>query len=208
MTSGVRFTALAALAAALAASSAAAESRTSVQVTTVLATNAGRSFDAKLAALDLKSVLRPLRFKSYTMIRNDARTLRGSGEQWGIDLPGGRYLHLTTREHTSDHLRLHILLNENNRPVINTYVKLEPDSVVVLGGPRDTQGTLIISVGAKPVRAEATKEPPASARAREERPFASGDLFSRAPRAPFSAGLAPADPAAAPSGRAEREPKR
>ena len=69
-----------------------------------------------------------------------------------MELPHGRYLHITTREHTPNHVRLHILLNEDNKPVVNTYVKLELGSVVLLGGPRDEDGTLIITMRSRPYR--------------------------------------------------------
>jgi len=147
--------AMAAFAVTMAAGPVAAENRTAVEITAVMASNDGRSFDSRLASL--KTELRSLRFKSYQYISSESRVLRGNGEQCGIALPGDRYLHITTREHTPEHVRVHILLNEHNRPVINTYVKLEHDSVVLLGGPRDPQGTLIISIGVKPA------EPPTDA---------------------------------------------
>jgi hypothetical protein len=121
-----------------AASTASAENRTTVQIQTVIASNAGRSFDARLVSL--KSELKQLRFKSYNLVSSE------------IELPNGRYLHITTREHTPSHVRLHILLNEDNRPVVNTYVKLELGSVVLLGGPRDEDGTLVITLGSRPWR--------------------------------------------------------
>jgi hypothetical protein len=85
-------------------------------------------------------------------VSSETRVLHGNGGQSGIELPNGRYLHITTREHTPSHVRLHILLNEDNRPVVNTYVKLELGSVVLLGGPRDEDGTLVITLGSRPWR--------------------------------------------------------
>src|SRR5690348_14870338 len=133
-----------------AASTAYAENRTTVQIQTVLASNEGRSFDARLVSL--KSELKQLRFKSYNLVSSETRVLHGNGGQSGIELPHGRYLHITTREHTPTHVRLHILLNEDNRPVVNTYVKLELGSVLLLGGPRDEDGTLVITLGSRPWR--------------------------------------------------------
>src|SRR5205085_5681694 len=129
-----------------------AENRTTIQIAKVLASNDGRVFDSRLASL--KNELRQLRFKSYKLVSSETRVLRGNGGQSGMELPHGRYLHITTREHTPDHLRLHILLNEDNKPVVNTYVKLELGSVVLLGGPRDPDGTLVITIGSRPYRGE------------------------------------------------------
>jgi len=134
----------------LATTPALAENRTTIQIATVLASNDGRVFDSRLASL--KNELRQLRFKSYRLVSSETRVLHGNGGQSGLELPHGRYLHITTREHTPDHLRLHILLNEDNHPVVNTYVKLELGSVVLLGGPRDQDGTLVITIGSRPYK--------------------------------------------------------
>ncbi len=149
MIGSLRIAAAAAIAVSLAAGSAAAEPRTTINISAVMASNSGdrKSFDARLD--DIRNELRPLHFKSYRLISTETRTLRGSGDQCGVELPNGRFLNITTREHTRDHLRIHILLNENNRPVINTDVKIEPHSVVLIGGPRDEHGTLIITIGTK-----------------------------------------------------------
>jgi hypothetical protein len=140
----------AAVLASLVAHPASAENRTTIQIQTVLASNQGRTFDARLA--NLKPELKQLRFRSYNLVSSETRVVHGNGGQSGIELPNGRYLHVTTREHTPRHLRLHILLNEGNRPVVNTYVKLELGSVVLLGGPRDENGTLVITLGSRPWR--------------------------------------------------------
>lgn len=165
MRAPMRLAAAAALVASFVSASAQAENqnRTTIQVSTVLASNQGRTFDARLASL--KTELRQLRFKSYTLVSQESRVVFGNGGQAGMELPHGRYLHITTREHTPDHLRLHILLNEDNRPVVNTYVKLEMGNVLVIGGPRDEDGTLVITIGSRPWREQddegvaATKTP-------------------------------------------------
>jgi len=148
MRSRLRLVATAAFLASLVSTTAAAENRTTIQITAVRASNDGRVFDSRLSSL--KTELKQLRFRSYNLVSSETRVLHGNGGQCGIELPNGRYLHITTREHTPDHLRLHILLNEDNRPVVNTYVKLELGSVVLMGGPRDENGTLVITIGSRP----------------------------------------------------------
>lgn len=148
----LRLAAAAAVLTCLAPLPALAENRTTIQIATVLASNEGRVFDARLSSL--RNELKQLRFRSYRMVSTETRVVRGNGIQSGIELPNGRYLHVTTREHTPSHLRLHILLNEDNRPVVNTYVKLELGSVVLLGGPRDENGTLVITIRSRPWREE------------------------------------------------------
>ncbi|HYC57529.1 MAG TPA: hypothetical protein VEL28_21535 [Candidatus Binatia bacterium] len=142
----------AALAATFATGASGGEPRTVITISTVLASNQSRNFDPKL--VDLRSELRSLRFKSYRLVGSESRLVKGNGDQCGIELPNDRYLHITTRDHTADHLRMHVLLNEGNRPLINTDIKLEQGSVVLLGGPRGPDGTLIITIGAKEAAAE------------------------------------------------------
>jgi hypothetical protein len=174
------------------------QNRTTIQISTVLASNAGRTFDPRLASL--KTELRQLRFRSYNLVSSETRVLHGNGGQAGMELPHGRYLHITTREHTPDHLRLHILLNEDNRPVVNTYVKLEMGSVVMLGGPRDEEGTLVITIGSRPFRepdeAGASKAPSSHA-VPEPTPGLRRELDPLPPAAPAPA-LSASMPGAAP----------
>lgn len=198
----VRIVTATAFAVCVAAGSAAAEPKTTINISAVMASNSGpgRSFDARLN--DLRDELKPLRFKNYRLVSSQSRTLRGSGDQCGLELPNGRYLNITTREHTRDHLRIHILLNENNRPVINTDVKIEPASVVLIGGPRDEHGTLIITIGTKALaegprssgKRDATAQGGASRRGQPARPAGtapaaahpSGDAPSCRPQAPLT----------------------
>lgn len=152
MRSRLRLAATAAFLASLVSTAASAENRTTIQITAVRASNEGRVFDPRLTGI--RTELKQLRFRSYDLVSTETRVLHGNGGQCGMELPNGRYLHLTTREHAPNHLRLHILLNEDNRPVVNTYVKLELGSVLVVGGPRDENGTLVITIGSRPWRDE------------------------------------------------------
>jgi hypothetical protein len=162
-----------------------AENRTTIQISTVLASNEGRNFDPALVSL--KNELKQLRFRSYQLVKAETKVLHGNGGQNGIELPGGRYLHITTREHTPDHLRLHILLNEDNHPVVNTYVKLELGSVVMLGGPRDQNGTLVITIGSRPWRAGDDGEPDDKPASHDDKPggFTPGSTRELPPLSPL-----------------------
>lgn len=200
MRTGLRLVVGAAILASFVSTSAHAENRTTIQIVTVLASMEGRTFDPRLVGL--KSALKPLGFRSYSLVNSDTRVLHGSSGQCGVELPNGRYLHITTDEHTSDHVRLHILLNEDNHPVVNTFVKLEMGSVVMLGGPRDQNGTLVIRIGSRPWRSEDDDSGeekaipiPQSGQEPTPTPGAAHELPAAAPRPPSPAvavGLPPA----------------
>lgn len=195
----LRLVATAAFLASLVPTAASAENRTTIQIATVLASNDGRMFDSRLS--NLKNELRQLRFRSYRLVSSESRVLHGNGGQSGMELPHGRYLHITTREHTPSHLRLHILLNEDNHPVVNTYVKLELGSVVLLGGPRDQDGTLVITIGSRPYREEDDQDEPKrpmsqSGQPPADMPDTSRELAPRpaSPPAPAVSAVAPMCP--------------
>jgi hypothetical protein len=128
-----------------AAATLAADDQVVIQVSAVRASNAAKSFDPRLQ--EMKPELKRLRFKSYQLLSAKSHSL-SAGDQCGIELPGGRYLHVTVVERTPQALKLRVLINENNHPVVSTDVKLNRNSILLLGGPRDAQGTLIVAIGA------------------------------------------------------------
>ncbi|MFQ5477036.1 MAG: hypothetical protein ACE5E4_00280 [Candidatus Binatia bacterium] len=120
-----------------------------VQVSTVLASNGskGRVFDPQLDRY--KSMLRAMRFKNYQLVKDHHRDVR-TGDRYGVELPGGRYLHITALDSSPEHLKLRVLINENNRPIVNTDVVINREGVILLGGPKDEKGTLILAIRATP----------------------------------------------------------
>ncbi len=119
--------------------------RVALRVSMVMASNESRYFDPRLK--DLRAQLKPLPFKNYRLLGVETRDL-STWAQCGFRIPGGRYLHVTTQERTADHIKMRVLLNEHNRPLLNADVKLDHDSVIVLGGPQEEEGTLIITIRA------------------------------------------------------------
>lgn len=204
MRARLRFAAFAALAATLTSGSAHAENHTTVEVTAVLASYQGRSFDRRLSSL--RREFRGLPFRSYTYLDSATRELHGNGEEIGIDLPHGRFLYLSTREHTSGHLKLHILLNEDNRPVVNTFVKLELGSVVLLGGPRDSEGTLFLAIGSSPGKNPVSDNSPNEKRKNECFSFTGSGRNSGSPSASAPKVVA-APPSRKGAGAAEPSPQ-
>lgn len=119
-----------------------------ITISTILATDDVAGWDDRLD--HVRKELRRLKFKGYRLLGAETRSV-DTGDQCGIALPGERYLQVTTEERFAERLRVHILLNEKNRPVINTDVNLDTDSVVLIGGPHDEAGTLIIAIAADSV---------------------------------------------------------
>ena len=140
-------TVAATLATALPAARVSADHSVTVHINAVLASNAKTNKGIDPALHTIRNELKRLPFKSYHLLERETRMVR-SGDECGLELPGNRYLHVMTRENASDHLKMTILLNQANRPILTTEVKIDYDSVVLLGGPRDAAGTLLIAIGA------------------------------------------------------------
>ncbi len=142
----------------------------SIHVSAVLASNEGRGFDPELQ--EQRKILRRLPYKKYQLLRHTSHPLK-AGDQYGIDLPGGRHLHMTAIDRGPDYVMLRLILNEHNRPVVSTDVKINDDSILLLGGPKDKKGTLVITIGSvvdrrkmgPPLRSNPSREVVPAARA-------------------------------------------
>ena len=114
-----------------------------IQISAVLASKDQTDFDPRLAAL--KPELRGLPFKGYTLLGVQACRLE-AGDQCEMDIPGGGYLHVTTTECTARHLKIRLLLNQQNRPILNADIKLNRNAGILLKSARTDMGTIILSI--------------------------------------------------------------
>src|SRR5262245_49467459 len=87
-----------------------------IQIQAVLASKDQTDFDPRLAPI--KKELGGLPFKGYTLLGVQACRLE-AGDQCEMDIPGNGYLHVTTTECTARHLKIRLLLNQKNRPILN-----------------------------------------------------------------------------------------
>ena len=119
-----------------------------VQVAAIHASNRSRAFDPQLQPY--KPELKRMRFKNYELIEANKQNVQ-AGDQYGMDLPGDRYLHITALESTLEYLQLRVLVNENNRPIVNTDVRINRGAPLLIAGPKlGSNGTLIIAIQATP----------------------------------------------------------
>jgi hypothetical protein len=116
-----------------------------IQIAAVLASRDKHSFDPRLQAL--RADLRSLPFKSYQLVAARSCSMH-SGDQCGMQVPDDGYLQLTTTETTAKHLKVRLILNRANRPIVNADLKLDRNAGVLLTSSRTGGGTIIISVKA------------------------------------------------------------
>jgi len=117
-----------------------------VRIGAVLASNSGKEFDARLAALHRQfDVLFP--YSSYRLVKEDRQKVPWGGKA-GFDIPGGRYVLVVPREFKNDRVSMKVMVLEGARPIIDTVLSLRDHGTFLIGGPRQPDGVLILSIGA------------------------------------------------------------
>jgi hypothetical protein len=118
-----------------------------VTIGSVLATDGGpQEFDSRLVAMkpQFDSLFR---YSSYRLMKQERRLL-----DWGkgasFDIPGGRYLVVAPKELRDAKVSMQVMLLEGGRPLIDTSVALRDHGMLLLGGPKQQEGVLIIAIGA------------------------------------------------------------
>ena len=119
-----------------------------VQVAAIHASNRSRAFDPQLQSY--RPELKRMRFKNYELIEASKQNVQ-AGDQYGMELPGNRYLHITALDSTAEYLQLRVLVNENNRPIVNPDVRINRGAPLLIAGPKmGSKGTLILAIQATP----------------------------------------------------------
>jgi hypothetical protein len=118
-----------------------------VTIGSVLATDGGAEFDSRLVAMkpQFESLFR---YSSYRLMKRETRAV-GFGEASSYDIPGGRYLVVAPQEFRDSKVIMKVMLLEGGRPLVDTSVALRNGGVLLLGGPKQQEGVLIISIGAE-----------------------------------------------------------
>ena len=119
----------------------------SVQVTirSILAANKSDEFDAKLKGMEQQ--LKSLKYRSYRSLKDDSKTVPWQGTQ-SFEIPGGRILTVVPQEFQDNRIALKVRLTENDKPIVDTTVKIPNKGLFILGGPPHDGGTLVLSISA------------------------------------------------------------
>lgn len=117
-----------------------------VRIGAVLASNSGQEFDARLASLHRQfNVLFP--YSSYRLVKEQHQQVPWGGKV-GFDIPGGRYVLVIPREYKNERVSMKVMLIEGSRPIVDTVLSLRNHATFLVGGPRQPEGVLILSIGA------------------------------------------------------------
>jgi hypothetical protein len=117
-----------------------------VRIGAVLASNSGQEFDARLAAMHRQfNTLFP--YSSYRLMKEERQRVPWGGKV-GFDIPGGRYVLVIPREFKNDRVSMKVMVIEGARPIVDTAISLRNHATFLVGGPRQDEGVLILSIGA------------------------------------------------------------
>jgi hypothetical protein len=125
-----------------------ADDEVALHVRTVLATDSGSDFDNRLDGF--RRQLRGLfHFTSYRLVKEEERHCP-LGRRNNFEIPGGRYLEVLPVALRENRVRLRVLLIEGTSPPpLDTDFTVPNRGNIWVGGPRNPDGVLLISIGAE-----------------------------------------------------------
>jgi hypothetical protein len=116
-----------------------------VKIGTILANNQNDEIDPKLNAV--KNQLKVMKYRSYRLLKEEIQNVPWQGNA-AFDVPGGRSLVVTPQEFRNKQLALKVRLQQGDKPVVDTTVRLKNGGNFLLGGPPHEGGALVLSISA------------------------------------------------------------
>ena len=116
-----------------------------VTIRSILAANQSDEFDAKLKGMEQQ--LKSLKYRSYRSLKDESKSVAWQGTQT-FEIPGGRILSVAPQEFQNNRISLKVRLTENDKPVVDTTVKIPNKGNFILGGPPHEGGALVLSISA------------------------------------------------------------
>jgi hypothetical protein len=117
-----------------------------VRIGAVFASNSGNEFDARLASLQ-RQFDRLFPYSSYRLMKEVHRQVPWGGKV-DFDIPGGRYVLVIPKEYKNNRVSMKVMIIEGSRPIVNTTLSFPNHATFLVGGPRQHEGVLILSIGA------------------------------------------------------------
>ena len=116
-----------------------------VKIGTILASNQNDDFDARLAPLEKQ--LKVMKYRSYKLLKEESQNVQGQASAT-FSIPGNRSLVVTPQESKNKQHALKVHLQQGEKPVLDTTVRLNNGGNFILGGPPHEGGVLVLSIWA------------------------------------------------------------
>ena len=110
---------------------------------TILASNESEDFDSKLSKM--KNQLEVIKYRSYRLIKEESQKVPWLGNA-AFEIPGGRTLTVVPQEYRNNRLALKVRLQDGEKPLLDTTVRIRNRGNFLLGGPAHEGGVLILSI--------------------------------------------------------------
>jgi hypothetical protein len=120
-----------------------------VRIGAVLASNSGKEFDQRLASMQ-RQFNTLFAYSSYRLVKEQRQQVAW-GEKVGFDIPGGRYVLVIPKEFKDNRVLMKVMVIEGSRPIVDTALSLRNHATFLVGGPREHDGVIILSIGADTV---------------------------------------------------------
>jgi len=117
-----------------------------IRIGAVIASNSGHGFDPRLVALR-QQFHNLFPYNSYQLVKEERKRVPWGGKA-NFEIPGGRYVIVVPREFRSGRIAMKVLVIEGARPIVDTSLALRNHGTLLVGGPRQANGVLILSIGA------------------------------------------------------------
>jgi len=121
-----------------------------VSVGAIIANNSSEWLDHRVTAMHPGfPTLFP--YSSFRLVREERRSV-----PWGgvvrLDISGTRYVVVVPRGIKNKRVSMRVRLIDTTRPVLDTTIALQDHGTLLVGGPRETDGVLILAIGAATLR--------------------------------------------------------
>lgn len=116
-----------------------------LHIGTILASNESDEFDNKLSKMKIQ--LEVIKYRSYRLIKEESQKVPWQGNAT-FEIPGGRTLMVMPKEYRDNRLSLIVRLQEGEKPLLDTTVRIRNRGNFLLGGPAHEGGVLILSISA------------------------------------------------------------
>lgn len=122
-----------------------------ISIGAVRASSAGDDFDPRLVAMRPQLGRLFPHYSSYQLVDQATRQVSW-GDKVRLDIPGDRYVLVIPKRIKGDRVSLRVIMVEKRRPTMHTALSLKSGATLLVGGPRDAQGrVLIVAIDAAPV---------------------------------------------------------
>lgn len=117
-----------------------------VTVGAIIANNSTEWLDHRVTAMHPRfSALFP--YSSFRLVGEQRQSV-----PWGgavrLDISGTRHVIVVPREIKNKRVFMRVRLIDTKRPVLDTVIALQNHGTLLVGGPRETDGVLILAIGA------------------------------------------------------------